>query len=548
MYALETIICSGVLYLLYRLLLEGRTAHNVARVFIVGALIVAVVVPQLELPILPAEPITAVALEEATMAESAEAVDIQTTADILPFDLYDVLLWVYIAVAVVLIFRFVGNIIHVVHLRRRCIVTHHNSYSIAVSGSIIEPFSFGKTVFLPSEDTCAQILIHERSHIAHNHTFEKMFFEVVRCVLWFNPFVHLFTKSISQVHEWQADSDVISRGYSIDEYRKIIFQQLFGYSPDITCRLNSNLTKKRFIMMTKFRTDSHQWWRLMVTIPIVVMMIFAFGAVCAEEHNSRQTTAAQQPKIGKIEIRDGGKTILLNSKQVSLEQLPEAIKSEPCDVVSIDCDDNVPMGSVADVKQILRTAANLKLVYEQSHKETASASANQNQTKAILSAQGAVAKKSEIKERNLLVVEVTADGSILLRDKKCSPNRLKREVKRFVQNYHIYALNTRKLHVGNLHREDYSEFTTTALTMPDGERMACPVSKGVVCIKSVEGAESDKVNQVRDIVTQAYSELRDRLAGRIYGKSYKKLDENGKSNINKAVPTQIYEIVGTVEK
>ena len=286
----------------------------------------------------------------------------------------------------------------------------------------------------------------------------------------------------------------------------------------------------------------------MVTIPIVVMMIFAFGAVCAEEHNSQQTTTAQQPKIGKIEIRDGGKTILLNSKQVSLEQLPEAIKSEPCDVVSIDCDDNVPMGSVADVKQILRTAANLKLVYEQSHKETASASANQNQTKAILSAKGAVAKKSEIKERNLLVVEVTADGSILLRDKKCSPNRLKREVKRFVQNYHIYALNTRKLHVGNLHREDYSEFTTTALTMPDGERMACPVSKGVVCIKSVEGAEADKVNQVRDIVTQAYSELRDRLAGRIYGKSYKKLDENGKSNINKAVPTQIYEIVGTVEK
>ena len=43
--------------------------------------------PQLELPILPAEPVTAVALEEAITAESAEAVDIQTTADILPFEL-----------------------------------------------------------------------------------------------------------------------------------------------------------------------------------------------------------------------------------------------------------------------------------------------------------------------------------------------------------------------------------------------------------------------------------------------------------------------------
>ena len=53
MYALEVIICSGLLYTFYRLLLEGRVAHRTARVYLVLSLLLSVAVPLLELPILP---------------------------------------------------------------------------------------------------------------------------------------------------------------------------------------------------------------------------------------------------------------------------------------------------------------------------------------------------------------------------------------------------------------------------------------------------------------------------------------------------------------
>lgn len=545
-YALEFIACSGVFYLLYRLLLEGRVSHKLARVTLVAVVLFSAVIPLLELPILPARSVSDDLVTVPLEATQSVEVDTLQGAVLTSSVNWNIIcLSVYLAVAVLLMVRFTVGVIAILRLQKMSQITHCKGYSIAVNGQITEPFSFGRTIFVAKSTICEQIRLHEQSHIVHHHTAERLFFETMRSIFWFNPFVHLAAKSISQVQEWQADSDVIESGYDIDEYRKIIFHQLFGYSPDITCGLNSNLTKKRFIMMTKFKTTRHQWLRLSATLPVVVMMIFAFGAVCAEE---LQEESKQQPKTSKIEIKDGGKTILLNSKPVTLEQLSDAVKSEQSEVVSIDCDKDVNMGSVADVKQVLRANGNLRLVYEQSDKEDASAAteANQSQIKAIMAAPGAVASKSELKERNLLVVEVADDGSILLRGEKCSPNRLKKEVKRFVQNYHIYALNTRKLHVGNYRRKDYSEFTTIALTMPDGERMACPVSKGVVCIKSVERADAAKVNQIRDIIAQAYAELKDRLSGRIYGKSYNKLDQNGKNNINKAVPVQVCEIVGTV--
>ena len=52
MYAVETIICSALFYALYRLLLEGRVAHSVARAYLVLSVLLSAVIPMLELPIL----------------------------------------------------------------------------------------------------------------------------------------------------------------------------------------------------------------------------------------------------------------------------------------------------------------------------------------------------------------------------------------------------------------------------------------------------------------------------------------------------------------
>ncbi|MBQ8852743.1 MAG: hypothetical protein IJZ67_00390 [Alistipes sp.] len=524
MYPLETIICCGALYALYRLLLEGRISHSAARAYLTLSVLLSAVIPMLELPILPDVQVVESVSVDTNLIESdivyTEAVT-QTT-----FDWTALLLWIYIAVAALLFARFVGSIVRILRLRSRCSVSQHNGYYIAVSSEIGEPFSFGRTIFLGKTDVAAEVIVHERSHISHYHTLERLIYEAARCCMWFNPFVHLIAKSAAQVCEWQADSDVISRGFDINNYRKIIFHQLFGYSPDITCGLNSNLTKKRFLMMTKIKTGRYQWLRLTAVIPVVVVIVLAFGAVAVKAE-------VPEPK-NVVEIRKGGEQILLNSKPVTLNELPALIEQTDDRIVTIDAEADVPMGKVTDVKESLRGIEHLKINYAKPEVKQPEAQVVTNKS------HRAEPQSKTVKARNLLQVAVTADGDILLRGEKCSKSELKREVKRFVQNYHVYAMNTRRLHVGNLKKSDYSDFSTTALTMPNGDRVCCPVSNGIVSVTSDSNAAFDAVQSVLTTINEAYYDLRQNLSRRVYSRSYDKLDPDYRQMINNAIPTRVY--------
>ena len=524
MYTVELIICSALFYALYRVLLEGRVAHSVARAYLTLSVLLSVIIPMLELPILPDVQVVESVSVDTNLIESdvvyTEAVT-QTT-----FDWTALLLWIYIAVAALLFARFVGSIVRILRLRSRCSVSQHNGYSIAVSSEICEPFSFGRTIFLGKTDVAAEVIVHERSHISHYHTLERLIYEAARCCMWFNPFVHLIARSAAQVCEWQADSDVISRGFDINNYRKIIFHQLFGYSPDITCGLNSNLTKKRFLMMTKIKTGRYQWLRLTAVIPVVVVIVLAFGAVAVKAE-------VPEPK-NVVEIRKGGEQILLNSKPVTLNELPALIEKTDDRVVTIDAEADVPMGKVTDVKESLRGIEHLKINY-------AKPEVKQPEVQVVAKQSTKPEPQSKtVKARNLLRVAVTADGDILLRGEKCSKGELKREVKRFVQNYHVYAMNTRRLHVGNLKNSDYSDFSTTALTMPNGDRICCPVSNGIVSVTSDSNATFDAVQSVLTTINEAYYDLRQNLSRRVYSRSYDKLDPDYRQMINNAIPTRVY--------
>ena len=564
MYAVETIICSALFYALYRLLLEGRVAHSVARAYLVLSVLLSAVIPMLELPILPPEEIVQIAAtpigftEVAT--ESAESGAIEHI-----FDWYFALQVVYIAVVLLFIIRFGVSAAKIYKLRRQSKLSCYRRIDVAESANIAEPFSFIRTIFVQRGERREQVLLHEYSHISHNHTFERLFFEFSRCVMWFNPFVHLIGNSASQVHEWQADSDVISAGFDINEYRQIIFHQLFGYSPDITCGLNKSLTKKRFIMMTTFKRGKFPLLRICAVIPIVVAMIFAFGAVAAKaEQNTVEPIANQTPKT-IVEIRNGGEEILLNEKTATIEQLPELIKQLEDKVVTIIADDDVPMGAVADVKEALRESGVTKVNYSKAENKTEqsniSVTINSNgdtksdevaEAKEALRQSGVTkvnhikseATTKTIKARNLLIVDIKSDGSVFIRGEQFSNNnKLKREVKKFIHNFRLLTLNTRALRVirisGGRQYDKNSEFTTTAVKMGEGVSMACPVSKGIVSINSELPMGSPVLESVSNTIYEAFMELREKMAHRIYNKSYDKLDEAQKAEIDKVVPINI---------
>ena len=101
--------------------------------------------------------------------------------------------------------------------------------------------------------------------------------EIVRVFQWFNPFIYLFTRSLRAVHEFQADKECITTGISVNNYQKLLFNQVFKSKVFTITNSFSNpsLIKKRMIMMTKKRSRALANLKLLMVLPVIAaVMIF----------------------------------------------------------------------------------------------------------------------------------------------------------------------------------------------------------------------------------------------------------------------------------
>ena len=300
-YMIEVIVCSGLFLVTYRWLLAKKVSFGVCRAFIMASMLLAVVIPVMNVPVLPEKTVA----EQAILTESdffevelegtassgsvvgTETAETMAVESVPVKRLFDVkatagiiLKVVYIIVALASLSLTVYNVIKIRRLRSRSKLTYTEEYTLAEHEEITRPFSFLMTIFMGfnyEPDERKQILTHEASHIRHRHSFERLSLSVIRSVFWFNPFFWMAEKDLEEVHEWEADKDVLNEGYELKTYRTTIFKQLFGYNPDISCGLNHSLTKQRFIMMTQSHRGKGAWIRLAATLPVIAATFFAFG-------------------------------------------------------------------------------------------------------------------------------------------------------------------------------------------------------------------------------------------------------------------------------
>ena len=300
-YLFEFICCSGLFYALYRLIIEGRIAHRLARAYIVITSILATIIPILELPIYPAESVILQLPLSSTTATATTIISTETISEADWKTIFTYIVTVIYAIVVALnLLRLVLRLREVFAIRRISKLTFYEAYTLAESHKIKEPFSFWRTIYINNafEGSARDAVItHEYSHIRHHHSAERLIVEALRCLFWFNPFIWFAGNSLVEVQEWEADKDVIDKGYDVGKYRLLVFQQLYGYYPEVTCGLKSQTSKKRFLMMTNFKMGKISPLRVCAAIPMIAGMVLVFGAVRAE---SQATPEA--PKFQKVEV------------------------------------------------------------------------------------------------------------------------------------------------------------------------------------------------------------------------------------------------------
>ena len=168
-----------------------------------------------------------------------------------------------------------------------------NGYTAVYTGKDHGSFSFLNYAFFPDKSVSHEIVSHEISHISHCHSWDILFMEIMMVVQWFNPFIYLFKRDLQCIHEYQADRDVVDSGADKRDYMMLILQQCTAVD---FSRMSNNfsliLTKKRIKMITKNEKTKGLWWRLLVTLPVLAVMLVANTNATAKEQNE------EQPKAG----------------------------------------------------------------------------------------------------------------------------------------------------------------------------------------------------------------------------------------------------------
>ena len=189
--------------------------------------------------------------------------------------------WLYLVGMVSIAIRLVWQTGMVVRKLRKTGYVKTGSVKLVRTSEYAASFSFFSFVFVnpsTSDIETKEIVNHEREHIQQRHWFDLLFVELLCMLQWFNPFVWIYARLIRQNHEYLADEMALQHTSNPAIYQATLLNQMLG-APVISLAnsFSYSLNKKRFKMMKKKIDSPFRKLRILLVLPLVAMVFYAFA-------------------------------------------------------------------------------------------------------------------------------------------------------------------------------------------------------------------------------------------------------------------------------
>ena len=283
-YILKSAVCLAMFYLFYRLLLSKETFHRFNRMALLGVMLLSCLLPLVKVTVEQASPVNAqvMSMEDLLLMYqwNSEAVVVEEGSR--PFHWQEGLVLVYFAGLFFVIARHLWSLGRMLYLIRHsrcerldngiCLVVHHRK---------LAPFSWMRYIVISETDlkeSGHHILVHEMAHIHHRHSWDLLLTEICAWLQWFNPAIWLLKQELQNIHEYEADEEVLRQGINAKEYQMLLIKKAVGarlYS--IANSFNHSSLKKRITMM--IRKKSNPWARAkyLYVLPLAAITVAAFA-------------------------------------------------------------------------------------------------------------------------------------------------------------------------------------------------------------------------------------------------------------------------------
>jgi beta-lactamase regulating signal transducer with metallopeptidase domain len=287
-YSIKLSIGLAAVWLFYVLFLRRLTFYNINRWYLILYPAVALLIPFINIsPMIEQGPwssnelVQMVPVLDSYNGFQDQVVSLPAAAESEPvFTISDLPLLIFLAGAVVMMFRLVLLYMSFLEIRKKALLVNNNGVKLYQVNKDIIPFSFGNAIFINQyqhdQPELEQIIRHEFIHVKQKHSVDIIWAELLCILNWYNPFAWFIRKSIRQNLEFIADNQVLQSGLDKKQYQYLLLK-VIGISPiSIASNFNLSSLKTRIAMMNKMRSSKLNIARFLLLVPILAVMLLAF--------------------------------------------------------------------------------------------------------------------------------------------------------------------------------------------------------------------------------------------------------------------------------
>jgi len=264
-------------YIPYILILKHTTFFTANRIYLVSGLLLAFVLPLYSgFTAIPIYAPPDLPFMEPLVTQT-ESIISQANNPAGPLNIVELLMIFYLVGIVIRLIQLTFSIAGILKLKRQGKMLTYQGVTVVKTNTSV-PFSFFRFVYLPKALDDPGILEHETAHVHHYHWVDLWIVELVSIMLWFNPVMIFYKRSLKQQHEYQADRSAIKSGIDLGEYLMSIKQQIeLSISVPLISAFYFQSIKNRINMLTKERTSVYRLATYSIVFPIIIFLLMAFS-------------------------------------------------------------------------------------------------------------------------------------------------------------------------------------------------------------------------------------------------------------------------------
>jgi len=325
-YLLKSSGLIAVFYLAYHFLVRKETFFNSNRWFLITGLFTSLLLPlftikkiiYIERPKMELNDLVAYANSNNTTLQNVPTV-------VEAFDWMQFIWISYLIVSCVLVIKIVLNFTSLYRMLYQQQVIKKEKFKLVNLNENIAPFSFFNYIVynaeLYSEEELQSILLHEKIHSQEKHSFDVMVAKLFCIVFWFNPFVWLYKKAITQNLEYIADQKAIQQLEDKKSYQRALLKVVSNQNClSITNNFYQSLIKKRIVMLNKNQSHKRNSWKYALIIPALLGFVLLFQIKTVAQERALQETKSKQGEVSLV--------INKNSSEDELKKEANRLKEE----------------------------------------------------------------------------------------------------------------------------------------------------------------------------------------------------------------------------